>query len=113
MSMLTTVTILLAAAVLGLMAVAASYILGWANRAFHVEVDPKVEAILDVLPGANCGGCGFVGCGEYAEAVAAGNAEVTQCAPGGTACAEQLAEIMGVSASAALPYRAVVHCSAN
>ena len=78
--MLITVTILLAAVVLGLLAIGASYILGWANRAFHVEVDPKVEAIQDALPGANCGGCGFVGCSEYALAVVHSGAEIGRAA---------------------------------
>ena len=80
---------------------------------FIVEVDPKVELISNALPGANCGGCGFVGCGEYAEAVASEAAPVTLCAPGGTGCTERLAAIMGVEVSDALPYRAVVHCSAS
>jgi len=111
--MLTIVTILLAALVLGLLAVAVAYVLGWADRAFHVEVDPKVDAILSVLPAANCGGCGFVGCSEYAEAVANDHADVSLCAPGGAGCAERLAEIMGVSVAETFPYRAVVHCAAH
>lgn len=111
--MLTTTTMILAALVVALLAIAAGYVLGWAERAFHVEVDPKVEAIQEALPGANCGGCGFVGCAEYAEAVVKGEAEVTLCAPGGTGSAKRLAEIMGVAVSESLPYRAVVHCAAH
>ena len=110
--MLTTVTMILAAAVLAILAVAMGYVLGWANRAFHVEVDPVVEAITDALPGANCGGCGFVGCSDYAETVASGNADVSLCAPGGAGCAERLAQVMGVEVSESLPYRAIVHCAA-
>jgi len=111
--MLTATTVFLAAIVLSLLAVAMACVLGWANQAFHVEVDPKVERINDVLPGANCGGCGYVGCGEYAEAVATGDADLTLCAPGGGGCAQALGEIMGVEVSAAMPYRAVIHCSAT
>jgi electron transport complex protein RnfB len=111
--MLITVTMILAALVLALSAIGVACILGWANRAFHVEVDPKVEAILDALPGANCGGCGFVGCSEYAEAVARGETDVALCAPGGAGCAQRLAEIMGVEVSPSFPYRAVVHCAAH
>jgi RnfABCDGE-type electron transport complex B subunit len=110
---MTTTTVLLAAVILGLLAVAMACVLGWANQAFHVDVDAKVEAINDALPGANCGGCGYVGCNEYAEAVAKGEAAVTLCAPGGSGCAQKLAEIMGVSVGEALPFRAVVHCSAG
>jgi RnfABCDGE-type electron transport complex B subunit len=111
--MLTAVTMTLAAVVLAVLAVAMGYVLGWANRAFRVEVDPKVEAIADALPGANCGGCGFVGCWEYAEAVAKGEANVDLCAPGGAGSAGRLAEIMGVKVSESLPFRAVVHCAAR
>jgi len=111
--MIIIVTMVLAAAVLAVLAVSMAWVLGWANRAFHVEVDPVVEAVAAALPGANCGGCGFVGCGEYAEAVAQGQAAVTLCAPGGTACANELAQILGVEVDQTYPYRAVVHCAAR
>lgn len=111
--MLTTATMILAAAILAFPAIVVGYVLGWANRAFHVQVDPKVEAIMEVLPGANCGGCGCLGCAEYAEAVAQGKADVTLCVPGGVGCVQRLAEIMGVEVSETFPYRAVVHCGAR
>jgi len=111
--MLIVITLILAAGVLVLLAVGMAYVLGWANVAFHVEVDPKYEAVMDALPGANCGGCGYVGCSEYAEAVVEGKADVSLCAPGGAGCAKRLAEIMGVEVSQTYPYRAVVHCVAR
>ena len=98
---------------MGFSAFVVSYVLGWADRVFQVEIDPKVEAILDALPGANCGGCGFVGCADYAEAVANGKAAVNLCGPGGTTSAQGIAEIMGVETPDACPYRAVVHCAAS
>ncbi|MCK4546445.1 MAG: RnfABCDGE type electron transport complex subunit B [Candidatus Eisenbacteria sp.] len=109
---MTVVTVVLAAVVLAVLAVGMGYVLGWANRKFHVAVDPKVEALLGAMPGANCGGCGYVGCSEYAEALARGEAGVTLCAPGGVSTAEQLADIMGIEVDQACPYRAVLHCSA-
>ena len=112
-TMIVTITVVLAAIVLALLAVAMGYVLGWANRAFHVEVDPKVEALIEVLPGANCGGCGLVGCSEYAEAVARGEADVTLCAPGGAGCAKELARVMCVEVGQTHPYRAVIHCVAG
>ena len=105
--------IILAAATMLVLALFMAYVLGWANVAFHVEVDPKVEAIIEALPGANCGGCGFVGCGEYAEAVGAGNAPPDQCPVGGSACAEAIAEILGVELGGSFPYRPAVHCGAH
>ena len=111
--MLTAVTLFEAAMALGALAVVMALILGWANRAFHVEVDPKIEAVVAALPGANCGGCGFVGCAEYAEAVVKNNADVTLCAPGGAGTIRAIAEVIGIEARESLPYRPVVHCNAD
>ncbi len=107
------VTIGLSAGTLLAMAVVLSYILGWANKAFHVETDPRVEGIIGVLPGANCGGCGYVGCGEYAEAVVLEGAPVNKCPVGGESCAADVANVMGVEVTESYPYRPVVHCGAT
>lgn len=106
-------TIGLAAGTLLVMAIVMGFILGWANVAFHVEVDPRIDAINDALPGANCGGCGLVGCGEYAEAIVYNNAPVNQCAPGGAGCASAIADIMGIEVELSMPNRAIVHCGAT
>ena len=54
-----------------------------AAKVFHVEVDTRVEDITNILPGANCGACGFPGCAGYAEAIVAEVAEsLSQCKPG-------------------------------
>jgi len=107
------VTLLLAAAVMLLLATAMGLILGWANRAFFVPVDPRISAVDAALPGANCGGCGYVGCGEYAEAVVKEGASVDRCPVGGGACADAIAQVMKVSVEASWPTRPVVHCSAG
>jgi Na+-translocating ferredoxin:NAD+ oxidoreductase RNF subunit RnfB len=70
--------------------------LGAASRKFAVHVEPKVEEILDVLSGANCGACGSAGCKSYAEAVVAETADVNQCVPGAQEVADAIAHIMGV-----------------
>lgn len=70
-------------------------ILAIASKVFAVEVDEKAEQIAEHLPGANCGGCGYPGCAELAKAIAQGKAPVTACAPGGTASATKIAELMG------------------
>lgn len=90
-----------------------SYILGWANKAFHIEIDPRVQASVEALPGANCGGCGFVGCGEYAEAVVSGQTAINLCTVGGESCTAALADILGVEAQPSYPYRPIVHCGAH
>jgi len=110
---MTWVTISLSAGTLAAVAVVFSYVLGWASEAFHVETDPRVEKIMDALPGANCGGCGFVGCSEYADAVAMEGEPVNKCTVGGESCAGELAGIMGVELEESFPYRPVVHCGAG
>jgi Na+-translocating ferredoxin:NAD+ oxidoreductase subunit B len=110
---MTWITISLSAATMLTMAVVGSYILGWANKKFYVEEDPRVSAINDILPGANCGGCGYVGCGDYAEAVALQDEAVNKCTVGGESCAQAVAQIMGVEVGESLPWRPIVHCSAH
>ncbi len=74
-------------------------ILAVASKVFHVETDERIGKITEVLPSANCGGCGYAGCSAYAEAVVSGKASVNGCPVGGAAVAQKVAEIMGVSAS--------------
>lgn len=107
------VTIGLSATTLFGMAVVITYILGWANKAFHVEVDPRQEAVMEALPGANCGGCGYVGCGDYAEAVVVNGEAVDKCPVGGESCAAEVASIMGVEVGESYPQRPIVHCGAH
>lgn len=78
---------------------------------FVVKTDPRVEKVRDVLPGANCGACGFAGCMGYAEAVV-GNPDVAAnlCAPGKSAVAEKVAEITGKKAEKVEPKIARVFC---
>lgn len=66
--------------------------LGAAARYLKVEGDPLADEIEALLPGAQCGQCGFPGCRPAAEALAAGQAAVTLCPPGGKALARQLAD---------------------
>ncbi len=84
-----------------------------ASKLFHVYVDPKVEAIEGVLPGANCGGCGLPGCSANAEAVVAGKASPTSCVAGGSELADAIAAILGVSVEAKEPDIALPGCAYN
>lgn len=76
-------------------------VLGVAEKKFAVEVDPRIDAITEVLPGANCGGCGFPGCNGYAAAIVAGTAPLNSCAPGKDEAYQKIAAIMGVEAGSA------------
>lgn len=84
-----------AAASMSALGLGLGLLLGAAARRFHVDTPPIVDEIEKLLPGTNCGACGFPGCRGAAEAVAAGNAPVSLCTPGGRDVALQLAEIAG------------------
>lgn len=83
--------------------------LALASRAFAVNEDERIEHVLEELPGANCGACGYGGCRAYAEAVVEGE-EVDLCTAGGPEVCDAVAEIMGVETETRAEKRAVVHC---
>lgn len=71
-----------------------------ADKKLRVEEDPKITQIADVLPGVNCGACGYAGCNDFAVNVVEGEASVTGCPVGGNETAREVATIMGVQAGA-------------
>ena len=103
--------IILAAVIVGGTGLFIGIFLGLADKKFAVEVDEKEEAVLGVLPGNNCGGCGYPGCSGLAAAIAAGEAPVNACPVGGAPVAAKIGEIMGVSAGASVKQIAHVHCT--
>ncbi len=103
--------IILAIAVLGGLGLIFGLVLAAASKVFYVETDPRLDALNACLPGANCGGCGYAGCGAYAEAVLNGEAPIGACASGGNECAQAMAAIMGVKAEAVTRKVALVRCS--
>lgn len=68
-----------------------------AGKYLKVDADPLVEKIEELMPGSQCGQCGFPGCRPAAEALVSGNAAITLCPPGGTALVEQLAKLLNVA----------------
>lgn len=103
--------ILIALAVLGGLGALFGAALAVASKVFAVEKDPRLDEIIEVLPGANCGGCGYAGCGAYAEAVLKGEAPIGKCASGGNECAQAMSAVMGVKAEAVTRKVALVQCS--
>ncbi|MCD7982374.1 MAG: RnfABCDGE type electron transport complex subunit B [Clostridiales bacterium] len=103
--------IIIAAVVVGIVGIVIGIILGIAGEKFKVEVDPNEEAILGVLPGNNCGGCGFAGCSGLAAAIAKGEAEVGSCPVGGAPVAAKIGAIMGQEAGEAVRMTAFVKCA--
>jgi Na+-translocating ferredoxin:NAD+ oxidoreductase RNF subunit RnfB len=69
-----------------------------ASAVFRTESDPRVEQLLEALPGANCGACGYPGCQGLAQALAAGVAPAGACVVGGPAVAAKVAAVLGVEA---------------
>ena len=92
--------IVYAGGILGVLGIVFGAALVFAEKKFHVETDPRVEAVRACLAGANCGACGFPGCDGYAMAVVEGTAPMNACAPGGPKAAAAIAAIMGAEAPA-------------
>ena len=85
--------------------------LGVANHFMGIKEDPAVSALKEILPGANCGGCGFSGCAGYAEALAKSkNIRTNLCSVGGDEVARQIAAILGTEAKAVERTVARVRC---
>ncbi|MEJ2608639.1 MAG: electron transport complex subunit RsxB [Candidatus Thiodiazotropha sp.] len=83
--------------IITVLGIAMGGMLGVASKYLAVEGNPLQEEIESLLPGSQCGQCGYPGCSPAAEAIANSAAPVTLCPPGGKALAEALAEKMGVS----------------
>ena len=105
--------IIIATVIVGVVGLIVGLFLGIAAISFKVEVDEREEAILEVLPGNNCGGCGYAGCSGLAAAIVKGEAPVNACPVGGEAVGNKVAEIMGVEAQAENKMVAFVHCKGD
>jgi RnfABCDGE-type electron transport complex B subunit len=96
--------------VIALIGFVAAITLALADKFLSVKEDPRIGMVTAELPGANCGGCGFAGCGDYARAIVAGTAPNGACPVGGDAAAQKIAKILGVEASATEKRVALVKC---
>ena len=90
--------------------VASSLILGIAARVFYVYEDPMIAEVENLLPGANCGGCGYAGCSAAAEAIVAGKAPPTVCVASDADAAAAIAETLGVALGSAEPAISANEC---
>lgn len=102
--------VLQAVLVLGITGAVFGFALAFASKVFAVPQDERVELITGVLPGVNCGGCGYTGCSGYAAAIASGEAAIGLCTPGGDGSAAKIADIMGVAAEKTARQVALVKC---
>ena len=103
--------IIIPVCIIGGMGVLFGALLGIASKIFEVKTDERIPQILDVLPGANCGGCGFAGCSAYANALVDGGVKTNMCPVGGDAVADKISEILGVEAEKSEKMVARVLCN--
>ncbi len=109
------ITVLIVTSVVAGIGLLLGVVIGVFSKILAVEVDKKVEDIIEVLPGANCGVCGFAGCANYADGIVNSDAEINLCAPGGKKVSSLISGIMGKSDSSTSsePQVAFVSCRAK
>lgn len=105
--------IITAVLVVGIIGLVFGLLLALAAVIFKVEVDERVEKIEEVLPGANCGACGYAGCSAYAKAVVEDGAPVDCCSVGKGNVAQQIGGIMGKAVASSKPKVARVLCGGD
>ncbi len=88
-------------------------VLAFASIIFKVEKDERIEKIAEILPGANCGGCGYAGCAAFAQAIVENGARITKCNLMTEEKSKQIAAIMGVEAGKVIKKIAIVGCSGS
>jgi len=87
--------------------------LAFASKLFMVHIDERITQIVDLLPGANCGGCGYAGCAGYANGIINNNADYTLCGPGGQEIINQIANIIGKKIIKIEKQVALIHCGSG
>ena len=107
--------ILIAVIVLGAIGLIAAVVLFAASKKFAVYEDPRIAQVSELLPGANCGGCGFAGCGGMADALVkgadAGSLNGLFCPVGGADVMGQVADLLGMAIANGEPKVAVMRCN--
>jgi RnfABCDGE-type electron transport complex B subunit len=104
-------TVLLAVAILGGTGLLFGVLIAVANRRLYVWEDPRIDAVNDLLPGANCGACGYAGCRAFAEAAVRGVVEPAQCTVMGADMRADVAAFLGVDAGSAVRRVARLRCA--
>jgi len=107
--------ILIAVIVLGGIGLIAALVLYICSKRFAVYEDPRIGQVNELLPGANCGGCGFAGCGGMADALVKGadkgSLDGLNCPVGGSEVMSRVANLLGMAIANGDPKVAVVRCN--
>jgi RnfABCDGE-type electron transport complex B subunit len=106
-------SIVIATLVVGIIGLLIGIALVYVGKKFHVEVDERVSAVRECLPGNNCGACGFAGCDAVASAIVEGKAFVNACPVGNMEMVEKISDIMGVKPMQAVRKVAFVRCAGD
>ena len=107
-------TVILTVVILTVLGLLLALILFWVAKKFKVEEDPRIGEVEKVMPGANCGGCGFAGCRAFADAaVKAPNLDNQFCPVGGNETMKKVAAILGFEVAEKAPQVAVVRCNGS
>ncbi|WP_027450316.1 Fe-S cluster domain-containing protein [Xylanibacter brevis] len=108
-------SIIIAVVILGGIAFVAAIVLFVCSKKFAVFEDPRIARVNELLPGANCGGCGFAGCNAMAEALVKesdkGSIEGISCPVGGAEVMSQVANLLGMTVANGEPQVAVIRCN--
>ncbi|MBR2018582.1 MAG: Fe-S cluster domain-containing protein [Prevotella sp.] len=109
--------ILIAVAVLGAIGLIAALVLYVCSKKFAVKEDPRIGQVAELLPGANCGGCGYPGCGGFADALVkaadGGSLDGMLCPVGGADVMGKVADLLGMAVANSEPKVAVVRCNGS
>lgn len=105
----------MAVIMLGAIALVSAVVLYVCSKKFAVKEDPRIGQVTELLPGANCGGCGYAGCGGMAEALVkgadAGSVDGLMCPVGGSETMSKIADLLGMAIANSEPKVAVVRCN--
>ncbi len=103
--------IISAVLIVGITGLIFGIILALASVIFAVKQDDRIDKISEVLPGANCGACGYAGCSGYAEAIVNSCAPTNLCSVGKNPVALKISDIMGCNADEVVEMKAKVMCA--
>ncbi len=99
---------------LGILGGVAAIILYFVAQKFKVVEDPRIDEVADLLPNANCGGCGFAGCRAFAESIVKTESLAgMSCPPGGAGTMESIGKFMGLEPEEIEPQIAVIRCNGS
>lgn len=106
-------TLILAVIIMAGVGLVLGIVIGIFAKLFRIETDPRIDLVVELLPGANCGGCGMAGCSDFAKAVVSGKAAPSKCPVSSSEQVSAIAKALGIEAGEAFKQKAVVVCGGD